>query len=80
MELLPDEIEVKTEFGKLIVPVRQIRRIEFGLHYPEGVEKKIDAAIKKLASAQYKDAKSDSTSGDARGLRLSCADARCQGS
>jgi hypothetical protein len=55
MTLLPDDIEIKTEFGKLSVPVRQIRRIDFGLHFPEGMEKKVETAINKLASAQYKE-------------------------
>jgi len=55
MTLMPGEIEVATEFGKLTVPVRKIRRIEFGLHLPEGADKKISAAIKHLASSQYKE-------------------------
>jgi hypothetical protein len=55
MALLPDDIEIQTEFGKLSVPVRQIRRVEFGLHFPDGVEKKVEAAIKSLSSTQYKE-------------------------
>jgi hypothetical protein len=55
MALLPDTIEVSTEFGKLSVPVQSIRRIDFGLHLPEGADKKIAAAIKRLASAQFKE-------------------------
>jgi hypothetical protein len=55
MALLPDVIEVNTEFGKLSVPVQAIRRIDFGLHLPEGAEKKIGAAVKRLASAQFKE-------------------------
>src|SRR2546429_90485 len=54
MALVPGEIEVSTEYGKLIVPVREIRRIDFGLHLPEGMDKRIEAAIKQLASADYK--------------------------
>jgi hypothetical protein len=55
MGLLPDVIEVNTEFGKLSVPVQAIRRIDFGLHLPEGADKKIGAAVKRLASAQFKE-------------------------
>ncbi len=55
MALLPGDIEISTEFGKLTVPMRSIRRIDFGLHLPDGADKKIDAAVKKLASANYKD-------------------------
>lgn len=55
MALLPDTIDVSTEFGKLQVPVQAIRRIDFGLHMPEGTDKKIAAAVKRLASAQFKE-------------------------
>ncbi len=56
MALLPGDIEINTEFGKLTVPVRSIRRIDFGLHRPDGMDKKIDAAVKRLASApEYKE-------------------------
>lgn len=55
MALLPDVIEVSTEFGKLSVPVQAIRRIDFGLHLPEGADKKIASAVKRLASSQFKD-------------------------
>ena len=55
MTLLPDVIEVHTDFGKLSVPVQAIRRIDFGLHLPDGADKKIGAAIKRLASAQFKE-------------------------
>jgi hypothetical protein len=54
MALVPGEIEVSTAFGKLVVPVREIRRIDFGLHLPEGLDKQIDATIKQLGSADYK--------------------------
>ncbi len=55
LALLPDKIEISTPYGKLLVPVRDIRRIDFGLHLPEGTDQKIEAAIKQLASAEYKE-------------------------
>jgi hypothetical protein len=54
MALLPDEIEIVTQYGTLSVPAREIRRIDFGLHLPAGVDKKIGAAINKLASPEAK--------------------------
>ena len=52
-------IEVNTEFGKLSVPVQAIRRIDFGLHLPDGADKKIASAIKRLTSAQFKERRRD---------------------
>ena len=55
MALLPEKIEINTAFGKLTVPVREIRRIDFGLHMPPGTDKKIEASIGQLASTDYKE-------------------------
>jgi len=55
MTLLPDKLEIDTPYGKLSVPMRDVRRIDFGLHMPEGTEKKIAAAIKRLSSAEFKE-------------------------
>src|SRR4051794_2816807 len=38
-----DKLEIATQYGKLAVPVKDVKAIEFGLHYPEDVEAKIDA-------------------------------------
>ncbi|MCI0641263.1 MAG: hypothetical protein L0Y72_00970 [Gemmataceae bacterium] len=53
MTLVPEKIEISTPYGKLSVPTRDIRRIDFGLHLPEGADKKIEAAIKQLGNADY---------------------------
>src|SRR5262249_33239563 len=53
--LLAEKIEVDTVYGKLSVPVRDVRRIEFGMRLPEGADKKIETAIKQLASTEYKE-------------------------
>jgi hypothetical protein len=55
MTLLAEKIEINTEYGKLSVPVSDIRRIEFGLHLPDGADKKIENAVKQLGSAEYKE-------------------------
>ena len=55
MALVPEKLEIKTQYGTLSVPVRDIRRIDFGLHLPDGADKKIETALKQLASAEYKE-------------------------
>ncbi len=44
-----------TKYGKLTIPIREIRRIDFGLHLPDGVGQQIDQSIKQLGSETYKE-------------------------
>lgn len=55
MTILQDDLEVMTKYGKLVIPIRDIRRIDFGLHLPEGVGEHIDLSIKQLGSDAYRD-------------------------
>ncbi len=55
MTLLQEDLEVMTKYGKLIIPFREVRRIDFGLHLPDGVGEHIDHSIKQLGSETYKD-------------------------
>src|SRR5689334_20332910 len=55
MLLLQESIEVQTRFGKLTVPTREIRRIEFGVHLPEGMDSKVEASIRKLGADDYRE-------------------------
>lgn len=55
MSILQENLEVMTRFGKLTIPVSEIRRIDFGLHLAEGVSDKIDSAIKQLGSEAFRD-------------------------
>jgi len=55
MIMLQESIEIVTKFGKLSVPTAEIRHIDLGIHLPEGVDKKIDAALKRLGSEVFKD-------------------------
>src|SRR5450631_4311226 len=50
-----EKLEIATQYGKLAVPVKDIRAIEFGLHYPEDTEAKIEAAIKGLGNSDYRE-------------------------
>jgi hypothetical protein len=53
MIVLQEALEVQTAFGKLTVPTKQIRKIDFGLRLPEDTVRKIEAAIKKLSSDNF---------------------------
>jgi hypothetical protein len=54
LTLVQEKIDIETLYGKLSVPLRDVRRIEFGLHVPEGMDKKVETAIKQLGSGAYK--------------------------
>ena len=49
--ILQDNLEVMTRYGKLTVPAKEIRHIEFGVHLPPDVEKRVEQAIKDLKFA-----------------------------
>lgn len=54
MNVLQETIEVTTRYGKLTIPTDEIRRIDMGLHIPEGIDKQIDGAIRNLSSESFK--------------------------
>ena len=54
MTLLEPAVEIATRYGKLSVPVAEVRRIDFGFRYPEGVEKRIDEAILRLGNGNFR--------------------------
>lgn len=55
MTLLQENVEVVTKFGKLTIPLTEIRRIEFGVHVPPETSQQITQSIKRLASDIYKE-------------------------
>jgi hypothetical protein len=55
MAILQDDLEVVTRYGKLTIPLRDIRRIDLGLHLPPGMDQQIDQSIRLLASNAYKE-------------------------
>ncbi len=55
LSLPHNAIEVQTRFGKLNVPIAEIRRIEFGLHIPPELSGQIQQSLKQLGSDVYKD-------------------------
>lgn len=54
MNLTQPQIEIITKYGKLAVPANEIRKIEFGFRYPDGVEEKIANLVAQLGDSNYK--------------------------
>jgi hypothetical protein len=55
MTVLQEQLDVTTKYGKLSVPLADIRRIEFGLHMPGGLGDQISTSIKLLGSEVYRE-------------------------
>jgi hypothetical protein len=49
-----EKLEIATDYGKLAVPVKDIRSIEFGLRFPEGAAARIEAAVSALGDGEYR--------------------------
>ncbi len=47
-------LTVSTKYGKLSVPANEVRRLEFGFRFPDGVEEKINKAIADLGSSEFR--------------------------
>lgn len=67
MTLIQTHIDVVTRYGKLSVPVADIKRIDFGFRYPDGAEQKIADAIARLGAANFK--QRESAAADLLGFR-----------
>jgi LCCL domain len=53
--ILRDEaIDIDTRFGKLSIPVAEIRQVEFATRIPDETAKQVNAAIADLASGQFR--------------------------
>jgi hypothetical protein len=55
MNIMQENLEVQTKYGKLMIPLEEVRRVEFGLHVPPDVNQQINQSIKRLASDVYKE-------------------------
>ena len=60
LSILHDVIDVQTKYGKLAIPVSDIRRIEFGLHIPIETQIAINRNLKRLGSQLHKERESAS--------------------
>lgn len=55
MTVLQENLEILTRYGRLTVPIHEVRRLELGMHMPDGVAERIDAAIRKLGSTAFRE-------------------------
>ena len=53
--VLEAAVAVTTKYGKLTVPLADLKRVELGFRYPEGVEAKLESAVERLAAPAYAD-------------------------
>jgi hypothetical protein len=53
--VLDPSVAVSTRYGKLIVPVAELKRLELGFRYPEGIEAKVNAAVANLGSPAFRE-------------------------
>src|SRR5262249_22154395 len=67
LTLLDPKVDITTRYGKLTVPLNEIRRIELGIRYPDGALQKIQDALAKLGDSDYK--KREAASNDLLALR-----------
>jgi hypothetical protein len=70
---IQDSVELVTKYGKLTVPVRDIRRIEFGLHFSVETSRQIDEAIIQLGSDKFEQRQTASKQLIALGFRACAA-------
>ncbi len=54
LTLREERVELTTPYGKLSIPVSEIRRIEFGLRVPDDVSRKIESAVSELGNSQFR--------------------------
>lgn len=54
LKLCEERIELQTKYGKLSIPLNEIRKIEFGHRVTEEMGKQIDLAIAELGNPQFR--------------------------
>jgi hypothetical protein len=55
VEILDPSVTVATRYGKLTVPVGELRQIDPGFRYPDGFEARIEEEIERLGSPSFRD-------------------------
>jgi hypothetical protein len=55
VSLLSEKVEIMTKYGKLTVPLSEVRHIEFGTRLPDAVLKRLENAAAKLGSDDFKE-------------------------
>jgi hypothetical protein len=54
MTLGASEVVVQTKFGKMTVPLADVKKIEMGFRYPDGMEAKVRGALDDLGSTDFR--------------------------
>src|SRR5262249_35695567 len=54
LTLHDDRLELNSPYGRLLIPVTEIRRIDFATRIPDDIASRVDAAIASLGNAQFK--------------------------
>jgi hypothetical protein len=67
--LIDERIELETRYGRLLIPVADIRRIDLAWRLPDDVARRIDAAINDLGSMDFKRREAASAELEALGER-----------
>jgi len=49
-----EKIDFQTQYGKLQIPLADIRKIEFGLRVPDEISRRVEAAVDDLGNQQYR--------------------------
>src|SRR4051812_12723453 len=55
MTLVQETLDIITKYGKLTVPTVDVRRIEFGIRPTDELARRVEDAIKRLASDTFKE-------------------------
>jgi hypothetical protein len=53
LRLLTEAVEITTRYGKLKVPLADVRRIELGARHPEEARKQAEAAVARLGADDF---------------------------
>jgi hypothetical protein len=54
LRLQEEFLDFRTPYGKLTIPIAEVRRIDLATRYPDGMLKQIDTAIANLGSADFR--------------------------
>lgn len=54
LRVMTEHVVLVTRYGKLTVPLKEVRKIDLGLRFPDGVARKIDQAVVRLGANDFK--------------------------
>lgn len=54
LSVLETSVTVRSKYGKLTIPLADVKRIEFGFRYPDGMQAKVEAVVEDFGSPEFK--------------------------